>query len=930
MVKLKKMFVVFLAAVACFSLAIGLAACSHKDKDEEPEKVTIKLAGQTANESGEYSAEITAKNSVTYTLIVGALTDYELSAQSSAADVASASVTQTTLTVNALKEGSAKVTLSEKSGKANDLVLNVTVNAAPSVAPTGLYLSDLTEDKQEKTGSGTLADPYTVTLAAGKSSTHNMTVQPSGADNTFVWTVGTVENETFTAGEGIVTASQSGSVLNISSTELTEGDSAIYYIKGEAQTGDLTVYVKVTVEKYVELESISVTGLIAAEDPATDGYDYILRTAKGTNWNLDQVAKRLTSGMGKGENERPANDNVSYYHNVNVFKCVAKPADATNTEWVITEEGDAGIFNPSPDGTWQTTGAGETIVKITNSANEASVKIKLIVEDTLYTGILKSKYNELEAATDLDWAFDNHADDTVVTARSLLEKWHFAMNKTTSLPDFGDGNQKIFWLGGADRPYGFDIETRLDTNTGATTGDTLALAWTKATIPAGADKLKGEFGSHTSDSYTLGRIVLVKEDGTSYVLNQDWENLGGQSVEYAIPAECKGATVAVVLEVRLTTADENSEFQCKGLWITTPITKIKLGETTATVSQGSTYNIEYTTVPAKVVDDRVEYSVSTEVDGGNDKIVVDSKGVVKIDRQAPEGVYVITVTSVAENTVKATLTLTVEGYVAVSEFTGKYTNNNVEYDLANAQINAKQGANAVDIAFAFNADASTQTYTISYKDSGSETSATTSNIAFIEKGKLSFLSEGSVVITVTPDAEEATDKAITFTVTVNAGSVLNWGTAGQNNGDKISTGDNPWAKHDSTEEHNEGLCLHNGGYIDKDIDVSDMSTLELYVRTFVRNDTGEVSAKMYVQITYTDDDGQEQTAYVDASGYESDDHYIVIECKPGTSVGDKWDSAQKVTFDISAYSQYGNVKIKVGNAANEKSSHCAIQQITIS
>lgn len=217
MAKFKKISAVLLATVASFSLAALLTACSNGKK--ETEKTTIKLAGKTANEAGEYSEEITEKDSVTYTLIIGSLTDYELSAESSDTTIVSTSVTQTTLTVNALSEGSAKVTLSEKSGKANDLILNVSVNAAPVVAPTGLRLSDLTEDSAENTGSGTLADPYTVTLAAGKSSTHNMTVLPSGADSAFTWTVGTVEGKTFTAGEGIVEATQSGSVLTISSTE---------------------------------------------------------------------------------------------------------------------------------------------------------------------------------------------------------------------------------------------------------------------------------------------------------------------------------------------------------------------------------------------------------------------------------------------------------------------------------------------------------------------------------------------------------------------------------------------------------------------------------------------------------------------------------------------------------------------------------------
>lgn len=711
---------------------------------------------------------------------------------------------------------------------------------------------------------------------------------------------------------------------------MTEGDSAIYYVKGEAQTGDLTVYVKVTVEKYVELESIAVNGLTAAENPATDGYDYILKTAKGTNWNLDKVAGRLTSGMGKGENERPANENVSYYHSVNVFNCVPTPADATNTEWIITEEGNAGVFTVSPDGTWQATKAGETIVKITNSANEASVKIKLEVEDTLYTGILKSTYDGLTAATNLDWAFDDHADDKTVTAKSLLGQWHFAMNKTTSYPDLTDGNQKIFWLGDANRPYGFDMETRLDTKTGATTGDTLALAWTKATISAGADKLAGVFGSHSSDSYVLGRIVLVKEDGTSFTLTDGWENLGGKNVEYAIPSECKGATVAVVVEVRLNKAGENGEFQCKGLWITTPVTEIKLGETTATVSQGSIYNIEYTTVPTKVVDGSVNYSVSTEVAGGNDKITVDDDGVVTVAKDAPVGEYTVTVTSAVNNAVKATLTLTVEGYAPVTSFTGTYTDKSGSHDLAGAQISAKKGANAVDVAFAFNSDASTQTYTISYKDNDSATAATTSNVITIKDGKLNFVYAGTVQVTVTPDATEAAEKAITFTVTVREGTVLNWGAGGQNSRDAIigENLDDPWIMAGNCDRGvGEGADLQNGGTLSNTVDLNDMATLEIYARTFVRN--GEADAHMYVQIKYTDSNNEEHTEYILAEDYEYAEgtHYVEVVNTPDKIPGNPWDRGRSLTFDISGYAQYGNVEIIIGSEAGN---HCVIQQITIS
>lgn len=905
MKRIKKWLVAFLAAVACVTLSIGLAGCANGDT----EKVTLKLAGQTANASGEYSAELTEKDSKQFTVVVGSLKDYELQANSSDASVVTASVTQSALSVQAIKAGSAKVTLSEKSGKANELILNVTVKAAPVVAPESLFMTNLTEDASEKTGSGTLADPYTVTLAGGKSSTHNLTVQPAAADSRFTWTVGTVEEETFTASEAdVVTATQSGAVLTVTSAVLPEDkDSDVYYIKGEALTGDLVVYVKVTVEKYVALESIAVNGLTAAADPATDGYDYILRTAKGTNWNMDKVAGRLTSGMGKPAGERPANGNVSYYHNVNVFSLTASPAEATDKDWIIAEEGNANIFNANPDGTWNVTGAGETIVTITNSASEASVKIKLVVEDTVYTGILKSTFNGVTAATNLDWAFDDHADDTTVTAKALLGQWHFAMNKTTSKPDGDDGNQKIFWLGGADRPYGFDIETRLDTSTGAKTSDTLALAWTKAAIPAGADKLEAIFGSHGSDSYTLGRIVLVKEDGTSYAVSGDWDSFGGKNVSFDIPEECKGATVAVVIEVRLTKANNNGEFQCKGVWITVPVTGITLEETSAEVSQGSVYQIIYNTVPTKVVDDSVTYSVTTQVAGGEGKITADKNGKLTIATDAPVGVYTVTVTSVADNSVKATLTVTVTGYVQVTDFSGSYTDKSGSHNLSGAEISAKKGANALDLEFVFGPEgASVQTYTVTYKDNGGEAAAT-SNVVSIAEGKLNFVYAGTVEVTVTPDAEEAKSLAITFTVTVREGSVLNWGTANQNSKDAILGGEDPWTMTNGNSGVGEGADIQGkNSYIEKTIDVSDMDTLIVYARIFKGQQNG---ATVYMEVTV---DG----TVIKPVGFDGNAYLEEIAAN---------DNAQAFYYDLSGIT--GEVTIRM---TNQTGYHFVIQQITIS
>lgn len=45
------------------------------------------------------------------------------------------------------------------------------------VAPTSLMLNNLTGDANGEEGEGTISAPYTVSVAAGKTSVHNMTVR---------------------------------------------------------------------------------------------------------------------------------------------------------------------------------------------------------------------------------------------------------------------------------------------------------------------------------------------------------------------------------------------------------------------------------------------------------------------------------------------------------------------------------------------------------------------------------------------------------------------------------------------------------------------------------------------------------------------------------------------------------------------------------
>lgn len=131
-------------------------------------------------------------------------------------------------------------------------------NDPEKVAPTKVFISNLSSDD----GEGTLSDPYIVTITNNATSTHNLTVQPSGADAEFEWKVGTAESDAFTeSSSAALTVTQAEKKLTIASKE----DTGDFIVQGSAKTGDLTVYIKVTVNEYVALESFTLNGFEKAE-----------------------------------------------------------------------------------------------------------------------------------------------------------------------------------------------------------------------------------------------------------------------------------------------------------------------------------------------------------------------------------------------------------------------------------------------------------------------------------------------------------------------------------------------------------------------------------------------------------------------------------------------------------------------------------------
>lgn len=493
-------------AVVLGLATIGVAACGGNSAT----KAKVSLAGETANGQGEYTLSLEAGNEKSYTIITGTLTEYEFKAVSTAPEKVTASVDKNTLTVCALAEGSALVTVSETGKKAEDLKLNVTVTGSTVevIAPTGLNISGLDDNSD---GDGTLESPYLIRFSTDKTSRHTLSVQPAEASAEFFWTVGTAEENEFVPDEDSeLTATQSGKVLTLETKQ--EGT---YYVRATSKAdAEFSVYLKVEVSKYVALTGIKTESFAVSEEAE---YDYYFKIAKGSTWDIASgMAKRGEDLLaGKVHDNKPLN--LTYYKNMYQATFMPESEDATNTTWLITSDRES-VFTMGSDGRWTANAAGTAVLTVTNTAEEASVKVKVEVVDTLYTGIVKSVYDAMEPSSRTAWDFDFEETNGFETDKApLLRDWQLVMNKTTRNPDGDDNNQKIFYLGGGSNHYGICLEGRIDESTGLSAGTVTSLTWTKAVIPAQATVLAAKIGNNdkTHGSY---RIVLVDENGKAYII----------------------------------------------------------------------------------------------------------------------------------------------------------------------------------------------------------------------------------------------------------------------------------------------------------------------------------------------------------------------------------------------------------------------------
>lgn len=81
------------------------------------------------------------------------------------------------------------------------------------------------------------------------------------------------------------------------------------------------------------------------------------------------------------------------------------------------------------DGTWNALKAGETILTVSSyTEKDVSVKIKVVVLDSLYTGILKEEYANTTVSDKDSWDLDT--DHALPAQDARYDDWHLVMVQT--------------------------------------------------------------------------------------------------------------------------------------------------------------------------------------------------------------------------------------------------------------------------------------------------------------------------------------------------------------------------------------------------------------------------------------------------------------------------------------------------------------------
>ena len=527
----------------------------------------------------------------------------------------------------------------------------------PEPKPDPILVNGIIVSTDDENGEGTRENPFNVALAQGNSIELSYVVQPNNADDkSLTWSI-------VDEGTGLSFVDNGKKV-----TITAAADATTALVEGKANDGsEVAVYILVTVESYTPVTSISSSKLLASEEAE---YDYVLVTALGTKWDMSAGmlprGEELLAGQIFGGSQAPRN--LVYWPSLQNLGIVVAPADATNSAILISYSQE-GVIRIDVDGTWTTLGAGETVVTIKSyTEQDVAIKIKVTVVDSLYRGITFEAYESAPLASNSSWDLD--ADHNQAAQFSRYDDWHLVMvhSNYTRGQEGNDNNQKIFYMGETNRPYGICLENNVGANSGGSLVDSASMMWAKVKIPELAETFNIKIGNNDK-VHGQYRVLFVAEDGTQYVLTNGWVGFASGPSESTqkleLPEDIKGLTGALVVEHRVTEYDNNAELQIKVMKFEgyNPVTSVQLSKNAGTYKPGQMFKLSAAVKPDNATNDGIVYYVDAETAEAG--ITVDANGNVTIDENAPGGTYLIYAASAENTEIKAafTLTITVEEIV---------------------------------------------------------------------------------------------------------------------------------------------------------------------------------------------------------------------------------------------------------------------------
>ena len=534
---------------------------------------------------------------------------------------------------------------------------------------------------EDENGEGTIEKPYNINVSQGFSTSVPYVVQPNNATNKELkWEVGRITEGVFTAANDTgVTVTKTESPATISVSETATG---VVTVKASTQDGsNIETYININIESYVGVTEIAVDGLMPSED---EEYDYIFKTALGTTWDMsgDQLQRGKDILAGNLDNVKGLQipRNLTYWPNLYNMDISVLPEEASDKTFTVSSSNED-VFTLKTDGSYEITGAGEAVVTIQSYVQpEIQTKIKVEVADSLYPGILKSVYDETTTSLSSSWNLDPAVKGDAAHL-AAYDDWHLIMMQTNE-PRGGTGddcNQKIFYMGSAEAPYGIDLENHVSSTTGGDTTKASSLIWAKVNIPLTAKTFNVKIGSTGSAIQGEYRVVFVENDGTSHILsgttNEGWKGFTGQNQEstekFVLDESLLGAEGAMVIEHRVPTKDANAELSIKVLNFEGQVdpTGIEMDKTSGTFKPGDTFNLNAHVTPDNVTNGAINYYMDPDSEGKG--VTVDGNGQVTIGTETPNGTYIIWAESVANPAFKISYTLTVDSGSQTKDWNNK-------------------------------------------------------------------------------------------------------------------------------------------------------------------------------------------------------------------------------------------------------------------